>query len=346
MKTAEDDLISRALEHRLAARAGTIAATAAQRKAAATSRDHLRELLSTGHMERRLLDDFLIGSYARFTALTPLDDVDMVFVIDPGYWQVSLARLVGQRPPVDKVLESFATATRRRYPATSVRVQRRSIGLLLSKLTIDIVPAIADPSRPDWIYIPDRDKQAWIPSAPKIHTRVSSDVNQRNGNRLKPLVRLLKSWNNLIPGTARLKSFAIETMATRLFSRVQMPSLLDGLELFFDFLSWRSGEQPMHAWSDSAGISLSRWSREVPDIAGTGSNLVQNVDGDRVRAFGTAVRGAREAVVKARRARTADSAWRYLDRRFRRPAQPSTGRRRPAPRRASGTGTRSRRPPA
>jgi hypothetical protein len=316
MPAQQTDPVFRALERRLVEHASIIAATDAQRESAAISRDHLRELLNTGHMEKRLLDDFLIGSYARFTALTPLDDVDMVFVIEQGYWQDRLERALGQRPPPAKVLETFATAARRRYPATSVRVQRRSVGLLLSKLTIDIVPAIVDRSRPKWLFIPDREKKSWISSAPQIHTEVSTAVNKRNGNKLKPLIRLLKSWNHGLPSTAQLKSFAIETIATLLFDRVRIPTLFEGLELFFDFLCWRTSQKPTRSWSDAAGVNISWWSREVPDLGGTGSNLLQHVDWERAKAFASAVHATREALTKARRARSGDNAWGYLEGRF------------------------------
>ena len=316
MPALNSDPIARVVERNLGELASLLAATPAQREAAAASRDYLLEQLNTGQMERRLLDDYMIGSFARFTALAPLDDVDMVFVIDPTHWQDRLQRLLKQRPSPEKVLETFATALRRRYKKTSVRLQRRSVGLLLSKAKIDIVPAIRDESREHWIYIPDRDKGNWIASAPRIHTDVSSDVNKRNGGKLKPLIRLLKSWNNRIAGTAQLKSFAIETIATRLFDHVRIPNLFDGLEMFFDFLCWRTGHEPIRTWNDSLGINISRWSRELRDVAGTGSNLVQHVDGDRAIAFGHAVRIVRESLLKARRARSADNAWAYLQNRF------------------------------
>lgn len=44
------------------------------------------------------------------------------------------------------VLESFATAIRRRYALSSVYGQRRSVRLELNHLDIDVVPAIPDAS--------------------------------------------------------------------------------------------------------------------------------------------------------------------------------------------------------
>src|SRR5689334_3706049 len=129
MAILETDPITRAVERNLVELASLVAATPAQREAAAASRNYLLEQLNTGNMERRLVDDFMIGSYARHTALAPLDDIDLVFVIDPTYWQAGYWSVLGQRPSPDKVLESFATALRRRYKQTSVRLQRRSVGL-------------------------------------------------------------------------------------------------------------------------------------------------------------------------------------------------------------------------
>lgn len=316
MVSGEATEITRAIERRLIALSSVVAATPAQREAAAASRRFLLEQLNSGQMGKRLVNDFMIGSYARHTALTPLDDIDLVFIIDPRFWQTKLQGLVGKRPSSKKVLGTFATALRRRYRKTSVRLQRRSVGLLLSKAKIDLVPAIPDPSRTNWLYIPDRKKDSWIESAPQIHTDVATAVNKANGGRFKPLVRILKAWNNRIPKNARLKSFAIETIATRLFSRVSMVSLLDGLDLFFDFLCSRTGQKATRSWKDDHGVSLSWWSCEVLDMAGSGSNLVHDVDAKRVRAFVRAVLRTRTAIAKARRARSAETAWRFLERRF------------------------------
>src|SRR5262245_36032223 len=86
--------------------------SAAQKAGASRSHNFLRELMDSGRIGSGILDSYLSGSYARDTAIAPIDDVDIVFVIDPrdradGMWA---------RTTPDRILESFAAAIRYRYP--------------------------------------------------------------------------------------------------------------------------------------------------------------------------------------------------------------------------------------
>ena len=95
-----------------------------RREFASRQQQALRESLNTGQFGTRVLDSYLSGSYARNTATRPMDDVDVIFEIDPNAWKVPFLR---ERPRPDKLLDSFARAVRsRRPPGSTVRLQRRS----------------------------------------------------------------------------------------------------------------------------------------------------------------------------------------------------------------------------
>lgn len=269
--------------------------TSVQTADASRSHTQLRELLDTGQMASRVVESYLSGSYARDTAIRPLDDVDIIFIIDPKHWKCPWYRTY---PAPDSILDSFASAIRHRYPDLSVVKQRRSVCLQLHQLDIDVVPAIADKKHGDFIHVADRDRDEWLRSSPKTHSAVGTEVNQRRDGSLKPLVKLLKHWNGSLPTTARVKSFAIETIATRMFDKTNFSSLQDGLFKFFDFLAHFLGDG-QEKWDDSFGISLSTWTREVPDIAGTGSNLFARVDANRRDRFLSSARHARDLLLDA-----------------------------------------------
>jgi tRNA nucleotidyltransferase (CCA-adding enzyme) len=65
----------------------TIEPTPTQKIGAARSHKHLRGILRTGQMDTRIIKTYLSGSYRRGTAVHPLDDVDIIFVIDPAHWR-------------------------------------------------------------------------------------------------------------------------------------------------------------------------------------------------------------------------------------------------------------------
>src|SRR5207249_3240691 len=101
----------------------------AQKDGAQRSHKFLRDLLRTGQFASRIHDDYLSGSYSRDTAIEPLEDVDIIFVIHPEHWQSQLSKALGFKPEPDTVLRSFQTAVRYRYSDSSVVAQRRSVGL-------------------------------------------------------------------------------------------------------------------------------------------------------------------------------------------------------------------------
>src|SRR4051812_45171912 len=53
-----------------------------KKEGAQRSHAFFRDLLRTGQFADRVVDDYLSGSYPRETAIQPLEDVDIVFVID------------------------------------------------------------------------------------------------------------------------------------------------------------------------------------------------------------------------------------------------------------------------
>ncbi|MCY1022128.1 SMODS domain-containing nucleotidyltransferase [Pyxidicoccus sp. MSG2] len=286
----------------------------AQRSAARKSQRAIREALDSGNMASRIITDYLSGSYARHTAIAPIDDVDIIFVIDPSKWRNPGS---GGRPAPEKVLETFAGAIRLRRDSSTVMMQRRSVGLKMHHLHIDAVPAI-ETERDGLILIPDRRKEEWILTGPKIHAERATALNQKRGNMFKPLVKILKGWNSQLDEDTAFKSFSLETMALRIFEARNFDSMFEGVLLFFDFLCGRFAEDTHFEWPDSLGVGLSRpcFEYQLLDIAGTGSNLFANLSDDRRGAFLEAALRTRDLLWKAKCSRSRDQCLNYLEEAF------------------------------
>ena len=276
--------------------------TPVQKEDARRSHNRLRDLLRTGNMEERILGCYLSGSYSRHTAIAPLDDVDIIILIDHTKWPIGLFSTF---PSPRAVLQTFEGAIRYRYPDSGVRAQRRSIGLKLWRMDLDVVPAIPESPESDRIRIPDADRDEWIVSAPKVHKEVASEVNSKQGNLFIPLVKLLKHWNSQLPSTVRLKSFAIETLAVRIFQKVRFDSLFEGALLFFDFIASFDKKAEYREWGDRFEVSLGYWGTPcIPDVAQTGSNLVTGMSEDERSKFISKAIRSRDILTKADNART------------------------------------------
>lgn len=237
------------VESLLKTKASLVRPTPTQLEGASRSHNYARERLSSGQMESRIVRSYLSGSYERDTSVYPLDDVDIIFEIDLSKWNKGF---FASRPEPKAVLQTFARALRRRYEAPA-RLQRRSVGLTLAHLHIDVVPAIAQ-GRDGFIMIPDRKAKQWIVSAPAIHSRLATAADKSCSGLFKPLVRLLKSWNARQPKASRLKSFGVETIALHLVQAQPIDTLTAGTVRFFDFVTWLGGLKPTLTWRDSLGI--------------------------------------------------------------------------------------------
>lgn len=255
---------------------GALEPSSRQKAKASASYRHLRDqVIGRRVFGRRILDCYLSGSYRRHTAIYPLEDVDVIFVIDPSQWRGAYLGLSSYPDPV-KVLRSFATVLRDAYQLSSTFTQRRSLRLELNHVHIDCVPAIAQPGT-DFIEIGDHRKGGWIKSSPKAHHQALTFANQRNHRLVVPLVKLLKAWNRGLPDAARMRSFVIETIAVTLFSRVTCTSLEAGLFMFFDFMASFKKQSDV-AWPDRFGIRMDWWEfMLVPDTAETGANTADGV---------------------------------------------------------------------
>lgn len=280
--------------------------TQTQINGAKRSHNHLRNILNTGNFENRIIKSYLSGSYARGTAIYPLDDVDIIFEVDPRCWKTSFFE---KRPDPEVLLKSFHRAIKSRYKSTPVRLQRRSVGLRLSHLDIDVVPAIASNEK-DIIWIPDRMDGVWVPTGPKIHAEIGAEANRYQGKLFKPLVKLLKFWNSNLPSTAKIRSFAIETIAIRVFSNVKFNTFQEGLKLYFDFLSHLDGGESVYRWRSRYGISVSLFGdMTIPDVAQTGGNVASGLERERIRKFFLQAKRSLNKVVASEEAYSSSSAW-------------------------------------
>jgi hypothetical protein len=213
-----------------------IALSQAERDEASRQQNVVRDALR--YYLPEIQQDFLTGSYARHTAIRPLEDIDM-FVVLPEYPTLSRS----PQAAVERVLH----ALERGYPSHAPRMQRRSVNIQFAQSGIgyDVVPALDAGN--GVFHIPDRGRGGWIRSAPKRHMDLSTSANQRAGDKLKPLIKLIKYWNRA--NHKPLRSFHLEVMA---YEALHQPpqSYAEGLLTVFRHLSARV-ERPL---ADPSGV--------------------------------------------------------------------------------------------
>jgi hypothetical protein len=210
-----------------------------------------------------LLDgDFLSGSYARGTKLHPLDDIDVMMVLDgAGLIPVGLDSQYYIRGNSDNnhgpihnhlgfdnlidsisVLNTFHQSLKKSHPDSTIRKDKQSVNVQLTSynLGIDIVPCFHivpyNDDQKDFYYIPKGDNDpGWLKTNPKIDANISTGLHDRHNKKLKSIVKLLKYWNR-IKNNDRIRSYHLETITWHVFHNHEssVTQISDGIKYFFD----------------------------------------------------------------------------------------------------------------
>lgn len=272
--------------------------TESESKSASRRQNNIRDQVKNGGME--VETDFLIGAYARHTKTKPLRDVDIMVVLDDTSYLDKHPR---------KVLDDIKAILGPHYGKDRVRCDRRAVrvdfGVTVvddvsdedQVVSFDVVPAFAED---DHYLIPDDVAGEWVKTNPKAHADKARDANKALDDHWKPLVKMLKKWNDTA-GKPVEPSFLIEVMALKILRPPwtgQTPYLL---REFFATAADRLDE----GWPDPADVG--------PDVSD-----VLDASPTKMQAAKTALRaaeaGCTEAMRLDRAGRTSEalSAWRAM----------------------------------
>ena len=200
-----------------------------------------------------------IGSYPRFTAIRPLHDLDILYVL--GDWN---ERDCDPAEALEELLEKI----KREYicPLSlvwSASLQTHSITVTFKNrarktvFSVDIVPAYVfgsnkfsddtykvpeileikrgESRRSFYEKLPRGERMKWIHTDPRGYIEAAKQVNQRNPD-FRKTVKLVKAWKNSCKerdGNFALKSFHIEQVITRDFERNARRDIFSGVFEFF-----------------------------------------------------------------------------------------------------------------
>lgn len=262
-------------------RANTVDLDPAQTQAARKSRDHLLAQMdglssSDSAFPKFTGDRELFGSFARNTKIRPLDDIDIMPVLDAFgltlSWAGAKARLQVSKPsaPLAPWADDSGYVNSRRllnavksglsrlatYNNAELHRNQQAVTLKLSSYpwNFDLVPSLrvsnSGPENTDYFLIPDGQSD-WMQSDPRKAHEAATSLNQAHDGQFIPSVRLLKFWKNK-KGFGGLSSFAFETFVANVFRGMSLhPNIHLAFGCFFD----KAPNYVFERWDDPARFS-------------------------------------------------------------------------------------------
>lgn len=236
-------------------------------------RKYVKDNLSPKPEERQLISDIYaavqnvlgadhclqIGSYPRFTSVTPVHDLDILYII-------------GKRESTDpnpvSVLNELARELNKGFvnpTKYNLEIEHQTHSITLKFLngkeeifSVDVVPAYINGQneyREDKYIVPEillktehkkrteiyqalsksHGRMKWIPSDPRGYIRITSEIDANNAD-FRKAVKFVKKWSFLckdMDDTFKLKSFHIERIITQYFRQDSNIEIFDAVFWFF-----------------------------------------------------------------------------------------------------------------
>ena len=175
-----------------------------------TLRKHLKD---DAELTYPVESSFLSGSYARHTAVDPIKDAHIIFVLEEK--TVAEDR---KSPSPREILEDIRSIIDEFYDEVNLETQRRSIQVYLEEddISIDIVPSIAPDGKDDPLHVPDYEQAEWIDSHPSEHIRFATETNKDSNGHFVRVAKSMKWWKlEQLDKERAPKSFLLEMIVMR-----------------------------------------------------------------------------------------------------------------------------------
>lgn len=191
---------------------------------------------------------FKIGSYERGTVIRWNRDIDVMVALHfPTYRD----RYDGDSAAMLRwIRDRMDTA----YSNTVVSRQQVAVRMFLGDgLQVDLVPTFP---RTGGGYFMPNGRGGWLATNPPYHASIMTAANVDLDFKLKPLVRVMKAWNDA--NTRHLRSFHLEMMAWEMWhDKVRIPPLPEAVSWTLNLLGTIWLDYPMwDQWKDAGSSQL------------------------------------------------------------------------------------------
>ena len=220
---------------------------------------HLDTIKSALEQEIKGNVDILYGgSVAKHTYVDGISDIDALVLINKS-------ELKDKSPA--EVKKYFFERLQARLPRTQIGQGNLAVTVEFRDSEIQLLPAIRHESG---FKIADFSGNNWSAIKPIEFTSLLTGINQNNGGKVVPTIKLAKSIISELPESQRLSGYHVEAIAVEVFQKYQgSKKTKDMLKYFFD----EASRQVLRPIRDTTGQSM-----HVDDYLGS----VNSADRNRV----------------------------------------------------------------
>jgi hypothetical protein len=191
-----------------------------------TRQQTVRGVIANGF---KVADDFLTGSYARSTMISPLTDADIdIFVcLDPSYYHSFHGVNGGPAGLLDRMKQTI----RETYTTTpNISRNGQAVTIRFSDFVVDVV--VGFHRQGGGFLIANSVGNFWLETDPKKHVEIVSAANRQHNGNLVPIIKMIKGWN--AANGSFFRSFHLEVLALEAFRGVTISDFSSGMRFFFD----------------------------------------------------------------------------------------------------------------
>jgi hypothetical protein len=163
------------------------------------------------------------GSVRKHTYVDGISDVDSLLVLKSE-------KLATLSPA--QVLDYFERQLQERFPKSGLTRDQMSVTAELEGVELQLLPAIRKDGA---LSIPSVDGKQWSKIRPDAFLAKLSEVNDNNGGKVVPVIKIVKGINDSFPDAQRLSGYHVESLAIDAFKDYPGPQNTKAMvEHFFD----------------------------------------------------------------------------------------------------------------
>lgn len=171
-----------------------------------------------------------VGSYGRYTGIKGISDLDMLYIMPKGKWDIY--KNGGQ----SRLLTDVKDAIKTRYPKTNIRVDRLVVTVTYSNFHIEVQPVFEGFDSNDEIYFKYPDTYyggKWKDTRPLQEMLAIKTLNEEKNKNLRLLCKMTRAWKN--KHGVVIGGLLIDTLA---YNFLKSTTYFDDKSyLYFDYLS-------------------------------------------------------------------------------------------------------------